>query len=250
MRSVAWTFLFFVATALFWAAYEPLASHHAVRQLANPAADRAALHQELRRAGPGAALALRTGLSTGDPISRAYCARLLALLGHESGDRALFALLRQSGAGSVRAEAFLRSVWMERDAPPPAMRAKALRDDLATAHALVMLRRLLDRYPYWSAGRQQRARVLLRGGEAEDARRCALELLRAEPENFDAMVLLARACLTLEAPSQALTCFDRAVRLNPRLKDDLRDDIREALKALDAERARRRREQRRQAPLA
>jgi hypothetical protein len=64
------------------------------------------------------------------------------------------------------------------------------------------------------------------------------------------MVVLAQAYLVLGQPGQAMLCLEHAVGLNPRLRPALASEIREALKGLDVERARKRKEQRKQEPIA
>jgi hypothetical protein len=250
MRAVACTILFFVLMALVWALHPPLAAHAAVRALRNPRADVHALESALRRAGQAARPALRRGLVSDDLRQRAHCARLLALSGDRDGDACLLRILRQHGTDALdtaaaMAETFISSVWMERDAPPSTVRTQALAGNKAAA-----LSTLLQRYPAWSAGYVARARMSQRNGEAAEARRYALLAVAVEPENFEAMVLLAQACLMLDLPSQAMLCLEHAVGLNPRLRPALQREIREALKGLDLERARKRREKQQHEPLA
>lgn len=249
MRALVWTIAFFVLVALLWALQPPLAARMAVSALRNPRADVPALEQELRRAGNAATRALRSALDSDNPRQRALCARLLALRGSREGDLCLLRMLRQPGNDrpdltGAMAETFILSVWMERNGPPPAVRARVLGSGGAAAFAGV-----LERYPGWSAGYVARARLSLNSGEATEARHYALQALAAEPENFEALVVLARACLKLDIPSQAMLCLERAVSLNPRLKPALAGEIHQALKGLDLERARKLKEQRRREPL-
>jgi hypothetical protein len=222
-----------------------------VRRLGDPTADPLAAEQELRRAGPAAVRALERGLDPACPLRRARCARILGLNGDRDGDRCLLQMLRERGgaeddfAGAM-AETFLLSVWAQRDAPPPLERHKALSNPGSTA----LLTGLLEKYPGWSAGHVLRAEASLRSGDFAEARFYALQALVVEPENFTAMVVLARAWLALEAPSHATICLERAVGVNPRLKRSLEAEIRDALRGVDLERARRRRELRRQEPAA
>lgn len=250
MRPPLLTSLFFFLAALAWALLPPWAAQAAARRLADPRADVPALEQQLLRAGHSALPALHRGLSAENLVQRARCARLLALTGDRNGDRCLLQLLARPGAPAdglpaAMAETFLLSVWMQRDAPPPAARQRAL-----AANSPGALTSLLERSPGWTAGWVARARVSLSDGDAAEARRGALQALALEPDNFLAMVVLAQACLLLNAPEQAMVSLEHAVRLNPRLKHSLGTEVREALKALDLERARKRREHRRQEPLA
>jgi len=250
MRAVAATVLFFLLTALIWALHPPLAAFAAVRALRNPRADVHALEGELRRAGQAAKPALRRGLAADDWRQRAHCARLLALSGDRDGDACLLQILRQQGSGApdpaaAMAEALISSVWMERGAPPPLVRAQVLGGNNSEA-----LTAVLQDYPAWSGGYVARARMSQRNGDAAEARHYAMLALAAQEENFEAMVVLAQACLTLDLPGQAMLCLEHAVGLNPRLKPVLGVEIRKALNGLDQERARRRKEKQQREPLA
>jgi tetratricopeptide (TPR) repeat protein len=252
MRAVTLTLCFFMCASLYWALEPSLAAFAAMRRLGDATLDAPALERDLRRAGAAAWRPLQRGLAADNARRQAYCARLLALSGDRSGDRCLLRMLRQHGSaaddvcGSM-AEAFILSVWAERDAPPRAVRQAALQNTWGAAGALTQL---LEKYPGWVAGHVLRARLSRQDGDATLARRYALEALSLEPDNFEAMVVLAQACLMQNAHEQAMSCLERAVQVNPRLKRSLDTEIREALKGLDLERARRRREQRRQEPVA
>jgi tetratricopeptide (TPR) repeat protein len=148
-------------------------------------------------------------------------------------------------SAAAMAGTFILSVWMERDAPPLSVRVRVLASNNANA-----LASLLERYHAWSGGHVALARIGLKSGEAAEARYYALQALAAEPENFEAMVVLAQAYLGLNQPGQAMLCLEQAVGLNPRLKPALASEIREALKGLDLERARKRKEQRKREPIA
>ncbi|MCY3017403.1 MAG: hypothetical protein NTW87_00010 [Planctomycetota bacterium] len=253
MRAILTVTALFLIAALVWALHAPLASYGAASRIATPDADAQALSRELRRAGSGATLALRWGVAQDAPRRRAYCARLLALAGDRNGDRVLLLLLREHGGAELDtvgalAETFLLSVWAQRGGPPDAVRERALRSDADPAVGMAGLSSLLEKYPAWSAGYAQRARLSLRRGDALDARRCALLALAVEPANFEAMVALGQANLMLDSPTQALTCLDQAVRVNPRLKHSLQKEVHDILKALDRERARRRLERRKEMP--
>ena len=242
VRAVACSVVFFILVALCWALQPPWAAYAAVQALGHPRADARALEEELRRAGNAARPALRHGLDSDNLRRRAVCARLLALSGDGAGDLCLLRMLR--GAGAAMAETYILSVWMERDAPPAAVRARAL-----ASSSPGPLTSLLERYRAWSAGQVALARLSQRSGEAAEARHYALLALAVEPENFEALVVLAQACLRLDLPGQAALCLEHAVGLNPRLRPALTNEIREALKGLDLERARKRSEQRRRQPL-
>jgi len=259
VRAVTCIVLFFVLLALFWALQPPLAAYAAVRALGSPRLDAHALEQQLRRAGHAARPALRHGLASDNLRRRVFCARLLALSGDGEGDLCLLRMLRQRGSdaqdsaavplsgdsAAAMAETFILSVWMERDAPPAPLRARALASSSASE-----LTSLLEQYHAWSAGYVALARMSQNNGEAAGARHYAMLALTAEPENFEAMVLLAQACLRLDLPGQAMLCLEHAVAVNPRLRPALAGEIHEALQKLDRERARNRKEQRQHEPIA
>lgn len=256
MRAVAVTFAVFVLLALAWALHAPLASRAAMRRLSDPANDPRESARALLRAGVGSTRALQNGLAAQDPLPRLYCARLLALRGDRDGDRCLLDVLRRRGGESetlsAMAEVFLNSVWDQRGAPAPALRERVLRGSLVVLarEKAMATDELLSRHPAWSAGFVARARMARHLNEDREARMYALKALLIEPDNFEAMKVLARACLALGEPDNALRTLEQALRVNPRLKAELRDDIRDAIKAIDLDRARRRREKRKESPVA
>ena len=255
MRAIYLLSIFLILVALTWSLEVPLASLAAVHGLAKRDADSAALEKSLARAGSGATLALRRGMNSDSLATRLHCARLLALRGDRSGDRCLLETLRNhSAAGDslgAMAETLMLSVWDQRDGPSPALRDKLTRPrgKGGDAMALSALNDLLEKYPGWAAGYVQRAQIYQRNGDGQEAKRQALAALTLEPGEFEAIVVLAQAYLLLGSPEQAGYCLQQALTLNPRLKLALREDIRETLKAIDLERARRRRDQRKDIPL-
>jgi len=254
MRASWLTLLAFLLLASVWALQLPFSSWLTVKNLAVDSESRDTF--KLVRAGTSATLALQHGLNSGSVEIRLPCARALALRGDKNGDRALFAIVRHHGAAAdgfgAKAEAYLIDVWNQREGPPAVHREKLARvkGQNADRDALPVLNELLERYPGWSNGYVLRARLHLRNGEGLEARRQTLIALAIEEENFEAMVVLSQAYLLINSPEQSYLCLQQAVRLNPRLRHSLQEDIKEALKSIDLERARRRRDKRREVPVA
>ncbi|HEY3321427.1 MAG TPA: hypothetical protein VGP72_13225 [Planctomycetota bacterium] len=254
MRAAVLLLLFFSVAALVWALQPPLSAYLTVRRLADAQTDRAECDAALRRAGQTALLALKQGICSSNPNVRAHCGRLLALQGDRDGDRCLTELLRTHSKPEdvvgAKAETFLLSIWDRRDGPPTALRAKLSRASrTADRDLLSALSELIEAYPGWTAGYVMRAKVYLRNGEAFEAKRQAMIALLLEPENFEATVALGDAVLVLGAPEQAYRCLQHAINLNPRLQSSLREDVQNTLKAIEAERARRRQQQRKEMPV-
>lgn len=255
MRATYLLALFFLLSAFLWSVEIPLAAIAAVREFSNRGADHGAAELTLLRAGSGATLALRRGVNSDSIETRLHCARLMALRGERSGDQVLLETLRAHAAQDdplgAMAETFLLDVWDQREGPRPALRDRWVRprgkpDDAESINAL---NDLLEKYPAWASGYVQRARLYQRNGDGLETKRQALMALAVEADDFEAMVVLGQAYLLLSAPEQAGVCLQEALRLNPRLKHALREDIRETLKAIDVDRARRRRERRKDEPV-
>jgi hypothetical protein len=249
MRAAGILAIFFVLVALEWSVQKPLSSIAETRQFLKPNADVEAVTQSLLRAGNAATPALLQGLKSESELMRLRCARVLALRGDRSGDQCLLQILRLHGADrqdaiGALAESFLLSAWEQRDGPPSGLREKIKQENNASR-----LHEYLEKHPGWAAGHLIRARVCLRAADGFEARRHALVSLMFEPQNFDAITVLAQAYALLDNPEQAYTCLQQAVRLNPRLKYSLREDIEEVIKAIDIDRARRRRERRKEVPI-
>ena len=256
MRSVLVVCAGFVLAALIWAVYTPLSRHALVHSLADPRFDPNETAAQLISAGRSAHAALLSGLDSSSPQVRLHCARILSLGGDRRGDAALMTLLRQHGREestlAAQAETYLLNAWVQRDGPPAPVRHKLLRDDAfkTDADRLLALNDTLVRYPGWASGYIQRAIVYQRTGSIVEARLDLLRALDLEPLQFEAMLVLGSCSLLLNASDQAYASYEQAVRLNPRLRVQYRNEIREVLKAIEIERARRRREKRREMPVA
>jgi len=255
MRSVFLTCSFFMLIGLVWAVGTPLLALLCVKQLGDPSADHESCIASLDRAGSGASFALEQGMKDGSPQVRLRCARVLASRGDSKGMDVLFETLRKHGAEDdslgALAEAYLIAVWDQRDGPPQPTRAKIN----SLSHSdfedqITVLNDALEKFPGWVAGYVRRGQLYQAKGDALEIRREALTALAVQPENFEALTLLATAYLKLNAPQQAFACLDRAARINPRMQYTHSELIRQTVKALDAERARRRREKRKEIPIA
>jgi len=188
---------------------------------------------------------------------RVRCARLLAVGGDRRGDEALLKILRQHGSEAegtlaAQAETYLLNAWTQRNGPPEALRRNFQRDDSfkTDADRLLALNEALTRFPDWASGYIQRAIVYQRTGSIVEARLDVLRSLEIEPAQFEAMLVLGSCHLLLNASDQAYTCYEQAVRLNPRLRVQFKNEIRDVLKAIEIDRSRRRREKRREMPVA
>ena len=254
MRSIALTVCFFIIAALLWVFHLPLSSRAYVRLLSDPAADHAECEDALRRAGNGAIIALRQGLlsATGSASAKLSCARLLALCGEHDGDRYLLKSLRMHSRDTLgaKAEMYLISVWEQRDAPETATLARLTRLDVSpSAKSEILLSDTLLQHPGWSHGYVWRARMNQHNSKNVDARRDALTALLIEPDNFEAMIALSEAYVALNSLDQAYLCLERALRINPRLRETLKKQIQDVLKALELEKTRQRRELRMETPV-
>ncbi|HYG76951.1 MAG TPA: hypothetical protein VEK08_18240 [Planctomycetota bacterium] len=245
----------FVLIACVWAFHLPLEAWIAVQNLAAP--ESAQLNrQRLLNAGNTAHAALRKALDSSELDHRLAAARVLALRGDQSGERVLFDILHAHSEPDdslgARAETYLAELWDVRDGPGSAQRERLSRAAGAASDRdmLPVLNELLEKYPGWSGGYLRRAKLYLRNGEGVEARRQALIALAIDEANFEAMVVLAQAYLLLNSPDQSYVCLQQAVRLNPRLRHTLQEEIKETIKSIDLERARRRRERRRDVPVA
>ncbi|HYF49878.1 MAG TPA: hypothetical protein VEJ63_10755 [Planctomycetota bacterium] len=255
MRSVLILSLGFTLAALVWAFFMPLSAHALVRSLADPDNDRSEIEAALLACGRNADGALLEGLESSHSQVRLRCARVLALKGDRRGDAALLKLLSAPGndeTAVAQAEAYLTAAWSEREGPPAVLRGKLLREETfkTDADRLLALNEALGRFPGWTAGYVQRAIVYQRTGSVLEARLDALHALELEPSHYEAMIVLGNCNLLLSAPDQAYSCYDQAVRLNPRLRLQFKSEIRDLLRTIEIERARRRREKRREMPLA
>ncbi len=256
MRAIRLSIFFFAVVAAIWAMQPPLSAWLAVGRIraAGCVTERAACERQLRRAGPAATLALRSGLQAPDDVTRMHCARVLALYNDRAGDSCLLEILREHNSANdslgAAAEAMLLSIWDQRDGPPASLRenlARARGDEGEFLHSLDVL---VDAYPGWSTGYLMRARLYARNGAGLEARRQAHIALMLEPHHFDAMIALADAALLLGAPDHAYRCLQQAVGTNPRIRNTLRDEIRETLKAIEQQRIRKRNKYRKEQPVA
>lgn len=252
MRPVTFSFILFIFIALTWALYTPLSSFIIIQTLLHSTADPSSIDQTLKYTDAGSVTLLRKGMASASPKIRLRCARTLALQGYREGDRCLAEILREHAGSSQdtlggMSEFFLISLWEQRNAPEPSTRERLTRLETERNSDPDMINELneaLSNHPAWSGGYVRRARVFQRNGENHDARRDALIALMIDSQNFEAMVVLGRSYLQLDAPEQAFVCLEQAVRVNPRLKSDLKADLVEALKAIEIEKERRRRERR------
>jgi tetratricopeptide (TPR) repeat protein len=257
MRAVLATLLGFAITGMIWAFYTPVSAYALVHAFSNPDTDVEACERALLRAGNGAILALRGGTRSSSPQVRLRCARLLALQGDRSGDRCMLEMLKAYGKDpkdpiGAMAEAFLLAAWEQREGPDADARRKlqAEGEFASDAEKLNALGENIQKNPKWAGGLVLRARLYQRNNSGLEARYDALEALKIEPDNFEAMVVLGGSYLMLNAADRAYLCFEQAVRINPRIRHFLKEDIQEVLKAIEIERARERREKRRETPIA
>jgi HEAT repeat protein len=254
MRSIALTGCLFLLIGLIWTIQVPFSAYSLVQSLNEPNCDCFAVEEALNKTS-SAAPALREGLNSHSARVRLRCARLLAMREESAGDEHLLEALRNEESRAqeeaAMAEFYLLSVWDRRNGPSEADRAGlalAERGD-DDAVQLKALKELLAKYPHWVGGYVRRARLYQRNGEALDARRDALLALLKEPNDFEAMVILAQVNLSINASQDAYLCMEQAVHVNPRLRHDEREEIREIIRALNTERERQRRERRRDTPV-
>ena len=258
MRAVRLVLLCYGLLALWWAVVPPLRARLTVREMSAPGADLRLCERQLENEGGAALNALRGGLSASDPRVRLHCARLLALRDDRGGDRCLLELLRTYGKDpgnsiGVHAEGYLCEIWDRRDAPPEPLRSEILHLDaapLSEPEKLALLNDTLSKNYAWASGYVRRARLYQRNGDPQEARRDALVALMLEPNQFEAMLVLGAAAMLAEAPQQASECFEQAIRLDPRLRYRYRKEIDAILRAVEKEKARRRKERRLDTPVA
>lgn len=257
MRAALILFSFFVLLAMAWAVWPLQSSRRAVASLEAGAGDPVEHIQLLRGHGLAAGGALRAGLKSSEPRVRLLCARELAFLGDADGDTALLMLMQDRSTLEAQtlasaAETHVINAWMERSAPPPDARRKALRyeSDGTVPARIASITNALEEYPTWASGYVFRARLLLASERAAEARRDTLLALYLQPDQFEAMVLLARAWSLLERNDLAATCIERAMKVNPRLKEALEPELESLQRTILRERARERRERQRNQPVA
>ena len=251
MRAALLLTLSFVFFALIWAVHLPVSAYGIVRTLDQPGADVSGAEEELLHAGQAAVPALKSGLTSHAWPVRLRCARVLALSNDASGEDALLEDLRStSPEAAATAEVYLLSIWERRDSPSAPVRAHIARLESAhkDAEEIALLTECLSRNPGWIGGYIHRAHAYFRSGEIMEARHDALVVLALDVNQFEAMSILAQVFLLLNSPGDAYACLEQAVRVNPRLRTSLREDIRDIFKALDAERDRQRRERQRERP--
>lgn len=257
MRSIVLLVCCFLFFALLWTVQLPVSSYGLVQALGqdNGTTDIAGVERELADAGEAAVPALKAGLKSPLANVRLRCARLLAMRSDTAGEDLLLEALHaapesSAGESAATAEVFLLAVWEQRDGPPPAIRARLTRLEASRKDAdqIALLTEWLSRNPGWIGGYIHRARAYFRTGEVMDARRDALIALALDANQFESIQILSQVFLMLNSPQDAYLCLEQAVRIDPRLKTELRDDIRDVLKAIDAEKDRRRREHRRETP--
>lgn len=257
MKAAIALLLCFVSIAAYWAFMPVYAARRAVARLEKRAGDPREQVAELRQWGASAGPALRAGLESPDTRVRLVCARELAYLGDPGGDRALLLLMQDRSSVEARtvasaAETHVINAWMERAAPPAGARRKALKFEgsVPLPERLSAITEALEEYPAWASGYVFRARLHLAAERAAEARRDALLALYLQPDQFEAMVLLARAWSLLERNDFAVVCIERAMKVNPRLTETLKEELQSLHRALQLERARERRERQRNQPLA
>jgi tetratricopeptide (TPR) repeat protein len=255
VRAILALCTFFILIALFWAVHGPVVAYFAVHSFADLNTDHNAAEEALRRAGPGAIASLRKGIVSELPLVRLRCARLLALQGYKEGDECLLEMLRKHGrdqndpVGAI-AETFLISVWSQREAPEEPLRLRLFNIQEAVVSDDKKLKawgEALDKNRNWATGFVRRAMLNQNSGRAVEARDDALQALLLEPCHFEAITILAHFYMIAGAPEQACSCYERALRINPRIKHQKLNEIKEALEALKRDRKERRKERRRDA---
>ncbi len=256
MRSITIAFLFIILLALAWAVHTPLCARWNVSLFSQNRGDLLDAEESLIRLGSGALPALRGGLAEKNATTRFHCAKVLLVLGENEGETFLLEQLRahpatDDGAGR-EAEAFLLSAWDRRDGPGEMYRKKLQKVENVTGHApetLTALNECLARFPKWADGYAHRARLYQQAGEVFEAKRDAIVALTLAPNHFEALVTLGRIQLAVEAPTHAYKCFERALQVNPRMKETLRNERLDTLKAIEAEKEKHREEKRKNTPL-
>ncbi|HLX60377.1 MAG TPA: hypothetical protein VKX17_03750 [Planctomycetota bacterium] len=255
MRAIVFSFLIVFIAALAWAVQAPLSAYWNVRAFSSERGDALAAEEALIRAGPAALPVLTRGLHSDNGNAQFHCAKVLMVLGDNEGEEFLLQALHahpdKDDPIGREAEAFLLSAWDRRDGPDAMLRQKLSEAEAqdSAPQKLAVLNDCLARYPGWADGYARRARIYQQASEVYEARRDALAALSLAPNHFEALVTLGRIQLIADAPQLAYKCFERALTVNPRLKDALQNDIRDTFKALELERIRRREERRRNVPL-
>lgn len=256
MRSISIAFFFVILLAVAWAVHTPLSAGWNVRLFSQNRGDLLDAEESLIRLGPGALPALRGGLADKNASARFHCAKVLLVLGENEGETFLLEQLRahpapEDGAGR-EAEGFLLSAWDRRDGPSEMYWKKLHAVENVTGHApeaLLALNECLVRFPRWADGYARRARLYQQAGEVFEAKRDAIYALTLAPNHFEALATLGRIQLAVEAPTHAYKCFERAVLVNPRMKETLKDELRDALKAIEIEKEKHREDKRKNTPL-
>ena len=258
MRSVFALIFFLLLVAAYWAGEAQLRAHMSVRGLRGGGVEALQLDDTLFKLGPAALPALRNGLQASDETVQIHCAKVLnsSALGDRDGEDFLLERLRKhpdpaDPAGRML-EVYLISSWDLRNGPDEATRRRLREAEGGAGNVpeqVKILNEALQRYPNWADGYARRARINQMAGEAYEARRDALQALLRIPNHWEAMVTLGRVLASLDAAQNALTCFQRAVMVNPHLKNSLREDLNNAQKAWDSEQLRRRDDRRRAVPI-
>jgi hypothetical protein len=245
----------FLFLAFLWAALDPLLAYRDVASFRRPDADHGAAETRLLQRGRAALPALRQGTHSADLGTRLRCARLLALNSEADGETLLLAALAHDSddAETAFAQHLLLALYDERRAPPP-QRAATLLGELPPDRPLLDHREqeldlLLTQYQSWSGGYAARARLHLQQDEPRLAERDAARALLFEPNDFEAMWLLARVYHRLASPEVAFVFAERALRLCPRLEHEMADELEKLRAAAQAERERRLKERLYERPL-
>jgi hypothetical protein len=205
MRASWVVLLLFLAIGLLWAFQPAAESYRAVENLERGRSNPVLQIETLRRAGSDASSALKLGLRSSDARVRLVCARELARLGDADGDALLLRMLQTRGSLEEKtlasaAETYLIDTWNARSAPLQAERNAVLQPgagnqagNQSVSERLDKLSRLMETHPLWTQGLIFRARLLIALDRAPEARRDALTALLIQPDQFEAMVVLARA---------------------------------------------------------
>lgn len=244
----------FLLAALFWAVHDPVCAFFEVASLSSPGHDPRVVESSLLERRRGAVWALHKAQGSWNAATRLRSARLLALLGDDYYDGVLLEALAQENDAdtSALAERLLLSVWDRRNGPADNEMAARMREAEYTHGEIPVAERELDiqlqLHPLWAGGYVARARLQLRNANLGAARADALNALRFEPYDFEAIVLLGRCYLYLDEPESALECFEEALALNPRLKHELSEELKTAREESNAARERRQIERYRSLP--
>ncbi|MEI6234317.1 MAG: hypothetical protein WCT04_14795 [Planctomycetota bacterium] len=256
MRSIVFSFLFVAVLAIVWTVQTPVSAWWNVNALSRNRSDLIDVEEALIQSGDGAIPFLKRGLNSNNRDEQYHCAKVLMVLGDSSGELFFLKTLRghpEPGDSAGReAEAFLIAAWDRRNGPNDTLRRRLRAVEhtgIRPIEAIQVLNEALSRYPNWADGYARRARIYQSGGEAYEAKRDAIAALMRAPNHFDALVTLGKIQLAVDAPGHAFHCFERALLVNPRLKTILKTDLDEAVKAMEAEKLKRRDEKRKNAVL-